>query len=157
MSLSKKMLRDIKINKAQFIAIFLMAFLGIFAYTGIYAEYYGLVQTSDGFYADTNMADAWIYGTDFDDASLDKVNEFTTQSDRQEAIESQAKLDNKPDVKLHFIENGTISKFYATEGEEFNPDDASGSPDDADTAAASDVSPDDADDTAVLCRKKGWN
>jgi len=126
MSLSKKMLRDIKINKAQFIAIFLMAFLGIFAYTGIYAEYYGLVQTSDGFYADTNMADAWIYGTDFDDASLDKVNEFTTQSDRQEAIESQAKLDNKPDVKLHFIENGTISKFYATEGEEFNPDDASG-------------------------------
>ena len=126
MSLSKKMLRDIKINKAQFIAIFLMAFLGIFAYTGIYAEYYGLVQTSDGFYADTNMADAWIYGTDFDDASLDKVNEFTTQSDRQEVIESQAKLDNKPDVKLHFIENGTISKFYATEGEEFNPDDASG-------------------------------
>lgn len=126
MSLSKKMLRDIKINKAQFIAIFLMAFLGIFAYTGIYAEYYGLVQTSDGFYADTNMADAWIYGTDFNDASLDKVNEFTTQSDRQEVIESQAKLDNKPDVKLHFIENGTISKFYATEGEEFNPDDASG-------------------------------
>ena len=126
MSLSKKMLRDIKINKAQFIAIFLMAFLGIFAYTGIYAEYYGLVQTSDGFYADTNMADAWIYNTDFDDASLDKVNEFTTQSDRQEVIESQAKLDNKPDVKLHFIENGTISKFYATEGEEFNPDDASG-------------------------------
>ena len=35
------MLRDIKINKTQFIAIFLMAFLGIFAYCGIYGEYYG--------------------------------------------------------------------------------------------------------------------
>ena len=54
------MLRDIKINKAQFIAIFLMAFLGIFFFFLIYAEYYGLVQTSDQFYADTNMADAWI-------------------------------------------------------------------------------------------------
>ena len=69
MSLFKKMLRDIKINKTQFIAIFLMAFIGIFAYTGIYSEYYGLVQTSDGFYTDTNMADAWVYNTDFDDAS----------------------------------------------------------------------------------------
>ena len=126
MSLNQKMLRDIRINKTQFIAIFLMAFIGIFAYTGIYSEYYGLVQTSDGFYEDTNMADAWVYNTDFDDASLDKVNEFTTQSDRQEVTQSQAKLENKPDVTLHFIETGTISKFYKTEGEDFNPDDSSG-------------------------------
>ena len=126
MSLSKKMLRDIKINRTQFIAIFLMAFLGIFAYTGIYAEYYGLVQTSDGFYADTNMADAWIYNDGFDDASLDKIAGFTTQTDRQEVVQSQANLENKPDVTLHFIENGTISKFYTTEGEDFNPNDSSG-------------------------------
>ncbi len=126
MSLSKKMLRDIKINKTQFIAIFLMAFLGIFAYTGIYAEYYGLVQTSDEFYIDTNMADAWIYNTDFDDAALDKISGFTTQADRQEVIQSQADLENSPDITLHFIEKGTISKFYTTEGEDFNPDDESG-------------------------------
>lgn len=126
MSLSKKMLRDIKINKTQFIAIFLMAFLGIFAYTGIYAEYYGLVQTSDEFYADTNLADAWIYNTDFDDASLDKISEFTTESDRQEVVQSQADLENEPDITLHFIEKGTISKFYSTEGENFNPKDSSG-------------------------------
>ena len=126
MSLSKKMLRDIKINKTQFIAIFLMAFLGIFAYTGICSEYYGLVQTSDEFYTDTNMADAWIYNTDFDNASLDKFNDFTTQSDRREVIQSQADLESNPDITLHFIEKGTISKFYATEGEDFNPNDDSG-------------------------------
>ena len=126
MSLSKKMLRDIKINKTQFIAIFLMAFLGIFAYTGIYAEYYGLVQTSDEFYADTNLADAWIYNTDFDDASLDKISEFTTESDRQEVVQSQVNLENEPDITLHFIEKGTISKFYTTGGENFNPKDSSG-------------------------------
>lgn len=126
MSLSKKMLRDMRINKTQFIAIFLMAFLGIFAYTGIYAEYYGLVQTSDEFYTDTNIADAWIYNTDFDDAAMDKINEFTTQSDRQGVILSQARLENMPDITLHFIETGTISKFYTTEGEAFNPGDDSG-------------------------------
>lgn len=126
MSLSKKMLRDMKINKMQFIAIFLMAFLGIFAYTGIYAEYYGLVQTSDEFYTDTNIADAWIYNTDFDDVAVEKINDFTSQADRQGVIQSQADLENKPDVTLHFIENGTISKFFTTDGEDFNPNDDSG-------------------------------
>lgn len=55
MSLSRKMLRDIKINKTQFIAIFLMAFIGIFAYSGIYAEYYGLEQTSNDFYSQPTL------------------------------------------------------------------------------------------------------
>ena len=126
MSLSKKMLRDIKINKTQFLAIFLMAFLGIFAYCGIYGEYYGLVQTSDAYYAQTNMADGWIYNTSFDDSSIDKISEFSTESDRQLVIQSVADFDNKPDIKLHFVENGTISKFYSAEGEDFNPSDESG-------------------------------
>ena len=122
MSLSKKMLRDIKINKTQFLAIFLMAFLGIFAYCGIYGEYYGLVQTSDAYYTQTNMADGWIYNTSFDDS----LSEFATESDRQLVVQSVADFDNKPDIKLHFVENGTISKFYSAEGEDFNPSDESG-------------------------------
>ena len=126
MSLSKKMLRDIKINKMQFIAIFLMAFLGIFAYCGIYSEYYGLVQTSDEFYAETNIADGWIYNNTFDDSSLDKINGFATESDRQYVVQSAADMEGKPDITLHFIEKGTISKFYTTEGKDFDPSDGSG-------------------------------
>ena len=126
MSLSKKMLRDISINKTQFIAIFLMAFLGIFAYCGIYGEYYGLVQTSDEYYNVTNMADGWIYNTDFDNATMDNLSDFTTQEDRQLVVQSAADLDNKPDITLHFVENGTISKFYSTQGEDFDASDDSG-------------------------------
>ena len=126
MSLSKKMLRDIRINKTQFIAIFLMAFIGIFAYSGIYSEYYGLVQTSDEFYADTNMADGWIYNTDFDDSSVHEIDAFNTQTDRQEVVQSVADLEGKPDITLHFTEKGTISKFYTTEGEDFDASDDSG-------------------------------
>ena len=126
MSLSKKMLRDIKINKTQFIAIFLMAFLGIFAFCGIYSEYYGLEQTSNDYYAQTNMADGWIYNTGFDDAAIDKINEFSTESDRQLVTQSVADMENNPDITLHFVEKGTISKFYSTEGKDFNPSDDSG-------------------------------
>lgn len=126
MSLTRKMLRDIKINKTQFIAIFLMAFLGIFAYCGIYGEYYGLVQTSDEYYTVTNMADAWIYNTNFDNASIEEISEFTTQTERQLVVQSVADFDNKPDITLHFAEKGEISKFYSTEGEDFDASDDSG-------------------------------
>ena len=94
MSLSKKMLREIKINRTQFIAIFLMAFIGIFAYSGIYAEYYGLEQTSNEFYAQTNLADGWVYNTDFDESTFDKISDFTTDVDRQAVIQSVADMEN---------------------------------------------------------------
>lgn len=126
MSLSKKMLRDIKVNKTQFIAIFLMAFLGIFAYCGICGEYYGLEQTSAGFYNETNLADGWIYKTNFDNADLDKINNFTTQSERQSVISSVGEFDNDPDITLHFVENNRISKFYTSQGKDFDINDESG-------------------------------
>ncbi|WP_458453864.1 ABC transporter permease [Methanobrevibacter sp.] len=103
-----------------------MAFLGIFAYCGIYAEYYGLEQTSNEYYAQTNLADAWVYGSDFDGSSVEKISEFTTQTDRQEVVQSIADMDNQPDITLHFVENGTISKFYTSDGEDFDSTDASG-------------------------------
>ena len=72
------------------------------------------------------MADGWIYNTSFDDSSLDKINEFSNQSDRQAVVQSVADMENEPDITLHFIENGTISKFYTAEGEDFDPEDDSG-------------------------------
>ena len=82
MSLSKKMLRDISINKTQFISIFLMAFLGVFAFCGVCSEYYGLEQTSHDFYTDTNLADGWIYNTTITDEALDEINNFSTDSEK---------------------------------------------------------------------------
>ncbi len=126
MSLSKKMLRDIKINKTQFISIFLMAFLGIFAFCGVCSEYYGLEQTSNNFYADTNLADGWIYNTTITDNALDDINNFTTDSERQLVVQSVGNFSNDPDITLHFIEDNNISKFYTVEGENFNSSDDSG-------------------------------
>ena len=120
------MLHDIKLNKTQFIAIFMMAFLGIFAYTGICSEYYGLEQTSDAFYNLYNLADGWIYGGDFSSSDLDKINNFTTQTERQAVIKSVGDFEGEPDITLHFVETDTISKFYVSEGSEIDIDDDSG-------------------------------
>ena len=126
MSLLKKMLRDIKINKTQFISIFLMAFLGIFAFCGVCSEYYGLEQTSDNFYADTNLADGWVYNTTITDDAMDEINNFTTDSERQLVVQSVGNFSNDPDITLHFVEDNNISKFHVVEGEEFNASDDSG-------------------------------
>lgn len=60
-----KMLRDMRLNKAQFISIFLMTILGVFIYSGVSSEWNGLQNIADDFYQETNLADAWIYGTGF--------------------------------------------------------------------------------------------
>jgi putative ABC transport system permease protein len=126
MSLSKKMLRDININKTQFISIFLMAFLGVFAFCGVCSEYYGLEQTSNDFYTDTNLADGWIYNTTITDEVLNEINNFSTNSERQLIVKSVANFSNDPDITLHFLEDNEISKFYTTEGKDFNISDDSG-------------------------------
>ena len=126
MSLSKKMLRDININKTQFISIFLMAFLGVFAFCGVCSEYYGLEQTTNDFYTDTNLADGWIYNTTITDEALGEINNFSTNSERQLIVKSVANFSNDPDITLHFLEDNEISKFYTTEGKDFNISDDSG-------------------------------
>ena len=59
--LFKKMLRDIRKHKTQFISIFLMAFLGVFVFSGVGGESVGLEVNVNDFYNDTNLADGWIY------------------------------------------------------------------------------------------------
>ena len=68
--LFKKMLRDIRKHKTQFISIFLMAFLGVFVFACVGGESVGLEVNSDNFYNETNLADGWIYSMNINDLFL---------------------------------------------------------------------------------------
>nr|WP_295162361.1 ABC transporter permease [uncultured Methanobrevibacter sp.] len=126
--LAKKMLRDISKHKAQFISIFLMAFLGVFVFSGVGGESVGLEVNVNQFYDDTNLADGWIYSPDINDLFLYQVDCLgaTTQMERQYVVDSVADFKNDPDVTLHFVENNTISKFYLLEGEKLDINDSEG-------------------------------
>ena len=123
--LSKKMIRDIKNHKSQFLSIFLMAFLGVFVFAGIGGEYTGFEQSVNDYYDATNLADGWIYSSHLDNSTVDKVDNLsaTTASERQLVINSVGDFDNDPDVTLHFVENNDISKFYLVEGKDVDIDD----------------------------------
>ena len=122
------MLRDIAKHKAQFISIFLMAFLGVFVFAGVGGESVGLEVNVNDFYEDTNLADGWIYSMDINDLFLYQVDILgaTTQMERQYVVDSVADFDNDPDITLHFVENNTISKFYLIDGKELDINDSDG-------------------------------
>ena len=98
--LAKKMIRDIKNHKIQFISIFLMAFLGIYVFVGFGAESFGFVETAGEYYNETNLADGWIYASNLNGDFQDDVNSLslTKDSERQLVVNSIADFDNDPDI-----------------------------------------------------------
>ncbi len=126
--LGKKMIRDIIKHKSQFISIFLMAFIGVFVFTGISGEYIGLEVNVNDYYEETNLADGWIYSNYLQDLFLEQVDLLgaTTQMERQLVIDSVADFKNDPEITLHFVENNTISKFYLVEGKPLDINDSNG-------------------------------
>ena len=126
--LFKKMLRDIRKHKAQFLSIFLMAFLGVFVFAGVGGESVGLEVNVNDYYNDTNLADGWIYSININDLFLYQVDCLgaTTQMERQLVVDSVADFSNDPEITLHFVENNTISKFYLLNGEPLDIDDKNG-------------------------------
>ena len=127
--LFKKMLRDLKDHKIQFLSIFLMAFLGVFAFTGISGEVVGMTDVANDYYNDTNLADGWVYGDSFSNDSLNSIKDIDGIKDakREMIIPTVANYSSDPDITLHILEdNKTISKFYLFKGEDFNVDDEEG-------------------------------
>ena len=126
--LKKKMIRDIRKHKTQFLSIFLMAFLGVFVFAGVGGESVGLEVNVDKFYDDTNLADGWIYSNFINDLFLDQIYCLgaTDQMERQLVVDSVADFSNDPEITLHFVENNTISKFYLIDGAPLDINDKNG-------------------------------
>ena len=126
--LARKMLRDISKHKAQFISIFLMAFLGVFVFAGVGGESVGLEVNVNDYYDETNLADGWIYSNYINDLFLYQVDVLgaTKDMERQLVVDSVGDFKNDPDITLHFVENNTISKFYLIEGEKLDINDENG-------------------------------
>ena len=123
------MLRDFKDHKAQFLSIFLMALIGVFAFTGISGEVVGMVEVSSSYYEDTNLADGWIYGEEIADDVFSDIKSMDEIKDaqREMVVSTVANYSSDPDITLHIVEGKqNISKFYLFKGQDFNPNDEEG-------------------------------
>jgi len=117
-----------KQHKIQFISIFLMSFLTVMIFAGVGAESYGVQQVVDKYYEDTNMADIWVYSQQMDNKTYDDLKSISgiEDTERQLVVTTTAQLSGDPTIKMHFIENNKISKYYPLDGSDINMDDADG-------------------------------
>ena len=120
--LKKKMFRDIKLNKSQFIAIFLMVFLGVLVYGGVRSYMDGMINTAEVFYRENNLEDLNVVGNNFSKDDLEKIKNMENVNDAERKLTITGTMEYKEDrfLQLNFIEENKISKFYVMDGEGFD-------------------------------------
>ncbi len=120
--LLRKMLRDMKKNLGQFISIFLMAFLASFVFSGINAEWYGMQTEVDSFYKETNLADIWVIGSDFNKEDVNKVKRLDDVKDASLRfnLDFPVYSDNDKTLSINIIEDNTLSVPKVIKGNALN-------------------------------------
>ncbi len=118
--LFKKMMQDIKNNKWQFISIMVMAFLGVFIYTGVGGEWAGVNRYREKYYEQTNLADGWIWGEGFTDDDIKTVKQIdgVTEAEKRCYLEVTGQDSANPTVYFYGLNENSINMPYVVEGED---------------------------------------
>ncbi|MBQ3409181.1 MAG: ABC transporter permease [Clostridia bacterium] len=134
--LLKKMLRDILKNKSQFITIFLMVFLAVFAFAGVHAYMDGMTASADVYYNNQNLQDLWITSENFTDEKIEDIKKIDNVKDVERYIRIKANVNGSDKYtnpmtnkklddlvfECNFIESNNISKMYVIDGEGYSKD-----------------------------------
>lgn len=120
--LNKKMIRDIRQNKSQFLTIFLMVLIGVMVYVGIEAYMSGMIKTANKFYSSNNLQDLNAVGYNLSVDDLNKIKWLKNVKDAERKLVVTG-IDAKNTDKtflISFIESNNISRFYVKDGVEFD-------------------------------------
>lgn len=121
--LRKKMLRDLRSNFVQFLAIFIMCFFALFILQGFDASTEGYSRTLDRYYFETGFADLTLISDGFTSDDLIKI-----QSDRRveyaelrSTTVGRIRLSEEKKVELNFINENNVSRMHLYEGVPYEP------------------------------------
>jgi len=119
--LTRKMLRDIYINKVQFTAIFLMMFIGCFLFSGITGEWKGLERNFNNYLHNQNMADIWAYHH-FSENDLEQVrnDDRITEAEGRMLLPMVPADNREASLDAYVAESDNISRLYVKEGIPFD-------------------------------------
>ncbi len=119
--LRRKMLRDLKLYRVQFVSILLLSFLALFIFSGLGSESAGYEKTISEYYDSSNMADLWLYGTGFtfDDVRSAERVKGVAQAERRLVLSAVTELDNDAELDLTFVNSNSLCSMYLTDGEPY--------------------------------------
>ena len=132
--LNKKILRDIWKNKSQFITVFLMVFLAVFAFAGVHAYMDGMKASSKVYYNNQNLQDIWLTSENFKTDTIDEIKKIDNVKNAERLLTINANVNDaerfiNPNtnkklsdlvIECNFIETNEINKMYLIEGEEYS-------------------------------------
>jgi putative ABC transport system permease protein len=116
--LFRKMLRDMRRQKMQFVSILLMAFLGLFLYSGLAGQWYGTETYLQRYNKETNLGDVWVYSDNFTDQDMEAVSklEGITAAQRRLRLTATGVSEYSPAVCLYFLEKNEMNLPLVAEG-----------------------------------------
>ncbi|MBP3801803.1 MAG: ABC transporter permease [Clostridia bacterium] len=132
--LNKKILRDIWKNKSQFITIFIMVFLAVFAFAGVHSYMDGMRKSAEIYYSDQNLEDLWLTSENFSKDDLNKVKQLDNVKNAERlltiktSVVAPDKYTNPDDgkklsdltIECNFIESNEINQMYIVDGNKFS-------------------------------------
>ncbi len=122
--LFRKMLRDLRRNKTQFVSIFLMSLLGMLVFVGLDSESSGAADAVNAYYERFNLCDIWVSGAGFSDdevRSAERIAGVDKVEKRLSLTGTAEKYDNAY-MYVNFMDSNDINSLMLYEGEEFDPD-----------------------------------
>ncbi|BDR59131.1 ABC transporter permease [Xylocopilactobacillus apicola] len=122
MMLLKKLFKDLQANKGQFIAIFLIIFIGCLVFSGLNATWYGMQKQSNDYYHRTNLADYWLIGSNITSEIKSEVTKIRSVKDAERRFTSRVgdNKDHSATIELNYVESNKISKSILVDGAPFN-------------------------------------
>ena len=127
--LIRKLLRTVRLYRAQFISMIIMITLGVGVFVGANMEWVSIRENTDGFFDRTGLPDFMVYsdsGITADDAEkIGKLSGVTAVS-RFISVNTDVKEQPGDSVSLTVTENPTVSGFQLMSGEEYDPESTDG-------------------------------
>ena len=122
--LFRKMLRDLKGNLGQFIAVLLLSALSVSMFIVMRCSDIGAYRAFAAFEEETDLADGWIYGESFDESALEKVRAIPDVKDAQlrTGLTGKMKEYGQAQTEIFLLDESEVSKPYYVSGEKFDPE-----------------------------------
>ena len=129
--LLRKMWRDLRLNKTQFISIYLMSLLGLLVFVGMDAESAGAERAAEMYYKQYNLCDIWVQGAGFSDDDIRMAEKITGVKKVEKRLtltgttEINSGAADNPEsggkfTHINFMNSNDINKLMLYEGEPFD-------------------------------------
>ena len=119
--LFRKMIRDLKQNAVQFLAIFFMTFLAMMVVEGLDSANVGSSISMELYLQETNFKDIDVQGGEFSYRDIDTLRSLPGVEDVNGVyrVSGRIRLDTERKLLLNYVEANDISSLHLVEGEPY--------------------------------------